>query len=160
MVTVGKKYLFVSGCGHSGSTFLQFLLSQHYDVLCVGEIGNSVRHISDKNFERSKKQLCSCGEQGEDCEFWGSIVQDTTSSISELVASVTEKTSKFNSPTVIDSSKRIRHYDLLMHVDPKVIYLVRDFRGWALSEIRNKKRKSEYQQRKNFGYVYESYRWS
>ncbi len=159
MATVGKIYLFVSGCGHSGSTFLQFLLNQNYDVLCVGEIGNSVRHISDKNFERTKNQLCSCGKHGCDCEFWGSIVQDTIRSATELVASVEEKASKFNSPTVIDSSKRIRHYDLFTHMNPKVIYLVRDSRGWALSEIRNKKRKSKYQQRRNFGYVYESYRW-
>ncbi len=131
MVVAGKKYLFIAGCGHSGSTFIQFLLFQHYNVLCVGEIGNSVRHISDKNFERTWEQLCSCGKKGCDCGFWGDIIRNKTSSVNDLVSSVEEKLLKFQTPVVVDSSKRIHHYDLLTNRNPKVIYLVKNFCGWS-----------------------------
>lgn len=62
--------VFILGCGHSGSTLLDMLLSAHPDVVGLGE----AEKVGAKVVPRHPAHHCSCGKFFEECPFWGSFM--------------------------------------------------------------------------------------
>ncbi len=61
------KIVYISGCGRSGSTLLDTILSEHNDIVGVGELTN-LFYAGWKNNE-----YCSCQKQIKECEFWTKV---------------------------------------------------------------------------------------
>lgn len=59
--------LYISGIGRSGSTLLNDLVSQHKDVVSVGE----VTRLLDRGLVDN--QLCGCGQHFSDCSLWTDV---------------------------------------------------------------------------------------
>lgn len=59
--------LYISGLGRSGSTLLNDLVSQHKDVVSVGE----VTRLLDRGL--GDNQRCGCGKNFSDCELWNGV---------------------------------------------------------------------------------------
>lgn len=63
------KILYIAGYGRSGSTILDIVLSNHSDILGVGEVTFLLNDWGDPN------RCCSCGESYAECEFWKDLFQ-------------------------------------------------------------------------------------
>lgn len=61
--------IYIAGLGRSGSTVLAATLGQVSGVLSVGELDRLTRT------KTRGPQICACGELGENCSFWGEILQ-------------------------------------------------------------------------------------
>ena len=61
------RVLYIAGAGHSGSTFLDIMLSNHPDIFGAGELANLPRGgwIDD--------EYCTCGRRANDCPFWSGV---------------------------------------------------------------------------------------
>lgn len=57
------------GEGHSGSTLLDLVMDSHSRIVGVGELSHYNKHINSG-------ELCSCGKQIKDCEFWQRVFND------------------------------------------------------------------------------------
>jgi hypothetical protein len=64
------KVIYIIGAGHSGSTLLDIVLSNHPDIEGVGELTNLVCRGWKLN------EYCACGEPGNDCPFWSAVRQE------------------------------------------------------------------------------------
>lgn len=63
------KVLYIAGYGRSGSTLLDILLGSHDRMVSVGELvylGEEWKH---------EERICACGENYEQCSFWGGALQ-------------------------------------------------------------------------------------
>lgn len=63
------KVIYIMGAGHSGSTLLDIVLSNHRNVVGVGELYKLHR----SGWHRDDNRRCSCGKSIHDCAFWRSI---------------------------------------------------------------------------------------
>ena len=155
-----KNHIFISGLGHSGSTILQFMLAKDSSLNCIGEIGSVISDKEQTRWGRVQESRCSCGKLGPECMFWSQHLTDVDVSDRDLYKNVLEHSWGLKFKAVVDSSKRVQYYDLC-EKPPKVIFMVRDFRSWAVSAINLKKRKEELkgQKRRKYGYIYECYRY-
>ena len=61
------KYVYILGSGHSGSTLLELLISNHPKIFALGEIVNIA-----KVFERNS--ICSCGKPVLSCSVWSRVL--------------------------------------------------------------------------------------
>lgn len=150
------RVAFVAGLGHSGTTYLEILLCSAEATLGLGEIGLYIKRLKEG---RAVHPECSCGNSATDCTFWGGLARLAESS--DPIAEVFQKASdQFEGALIIDSSKAYEtfqkyYFDKRPDTEVRVIFLVRDFRSWALSRTRNAKRKSKL----NLGILIEAYRW-
>lgn len=63
------KYVYITSCGHSGSTLLDLLLGAHSKSFSIGEIKQWERYIkNDLN--------CCCNEKVVQCSFWQEVRKD------------------------------------------------------------------------------------
>ncbi len=67
--------LYIMGCGHSGSTLLDMLLSAHSKIFGVGEL-RIFSSQKNKLRDELKEQLCACGQKVPDCPFWKKVLEN------------------------------------------------------------------------------------
>jgi hypothetical protein len=142
-----KPYvIYILGSSHSGSTILQYLLSGRQGVIGLGE----VRQIASKRRWDSIFAKCSCGQPVKDCTFWKELeLFDGETSIEWYRRLTLMVSSNYRNIThIVDSSKAM--YSIWPWIEMKreglisdlrIIYLVRDVRGWAVSDVNRRKRK-------------------
>ena len=156
------KLTYILGLGHSGSTFLQLILSRHPNLVGLGEIAMLIDKLK-KGTSTADMPLCSCGEKVENCEFWGEILpqipnNDSVNSYHQVLKLAAEK---YPQKTFVDASKTLKGFktyfteNIPENTRLKVIFLVRDFRSWLLSVHKTRLRKN----RNIRGAIFEGYRW-
>ncbi|MEZ4774708.1 MAG: sulfotransferase [Bacteroidia bacterium] len=153
---------YILGLGHSGSTFLQLVLSTHPDVVGMGEIDKLLKELEAGVAEKDIP-LCSCGESMADCEVWGELRHqikglDKQEALKKIMVHFE---AKFPATTMVDASKSLGFLKDYYRPDNhpghkiKVILVIRDIRSWLTSVKKTNLRKG----RKHYGAVYEGYRW-
>jgi|GEM_PF-4559426 len=152
------------GVGHSGSTFLQMLLSAHEQMVGLGEISLLIKNMHENNISPSKMPDCSCGAKAVDCEMWGDFLassENGNDDIQTFEKIINRFKVKFPNKILVDSSKNLQSFKKYykeissLDVEVSVILLVRDFRSWVISREKNNKRKH----RKDYGLVYNAHKW-
>lgn len=163
-----QKVVFIAGLARSGTTFVQLRLAQNGHLVALGEISQTINGMLESQAVREKyewrdiaRRTCSCGSSVDKCVFWGELkrqcleIGDTQKLHNEVMSRSHEL---YGNRIVIDSSKDInalQRYYLDGKYDVKVIYVSRDFRGWVPSVQKHMKRLGL----RNFGYLYDAYRW-
>lgn len=140
--------VYVLGSGHSGSTIFQYLLCSQGAVLGLGE----VRHMAAGKGWSDTADDCSCGLEAASCPVWKQLEPKEEGRSREWYARLaTQVSERFPDKTHwVDTSKTtdgIQPWlDLLSEgliASVRVIYLVRDVRGWTLSYTSAQKRKGQ-----------------
>ena len=67
-----RKILYIAGYGRSGSTLLERILGSHEKLFGAGELWRLPGMLSKCDW------TCSCGEEVDECEFWGEIFTELT----------------------------------------------------------------------------------
>lgn len=145
-----KTVVYVLGLGHSGSTILEYLICQNARTLGLGE----VFRLTGKFALANRLRECSCGENVESCEVWDQMGLRQAESKKDWYERL-EKHLRKKVPEQdwwIDTSKSIREFtnwqvlaERDQNLDLKIIYLVRDVRGWVWSDVGVRKRKNRRQ---------------
>lgn len=131
---------------HSGSTFLQYLLATQTNFLGLGEVNQLAK---GRGWDNSN-QVCSCGELLSNCQVWQTVELISRSNAiewyRELTYSLQQKYPQFTH--WIDSSKSFEGLEPWLQLqiegtisDVRVLFLVRDVRGWAVSDRKTRQRK-------------------
>jgi hypothetical protein len=153
--------IFIAGLGHSGSTFLELVLASHPDAVGLGEIGLQIEKFLLETSSDTGEELCSCGLIMRECKFWGELLaakhlQDRHIAYDAIFTRFKEM---FPGKIAVDSSKGFRHLEQYRGArradDVRVVLIVRDYRGWALSRSKTNQRKD----RRDLGYVLGCYHW-
>lgn len=161
----------------SGSTFLQFLLSGHPEVVGLGEVRQVLKEYRRNGGPVKRSRGCSCGKKAEHCSFWGPVLRDLPGLSHQAAFNrvLTQFESLFPGKVLIDSSKSgaflESHYlpALLAaegsEINLKVLYLVRDFRGWVTSVKKHRARVSrtswwfDSEVLTSYNWLYSSIKW-
>ena len=129
---------------HSGSTILGYNLSEHPDVVFLGEVGYALADLS-ASVAKGTPLSCSCGQPAEQCGFWSGVAKRLTEchdQESGYRVVVEEFISRYGfGKTLIDSNKTVEPAEFLCSLENirvRCIHTVRDFRGAAVSEARRK----------------------
>ncbi len=169
MNKIKKKIIYVLGLSHSGSTELGFRLSEETGGLAIGESFNVFNRRV--NTDEGVDCVCSCGFGLNECVVWGkflSLCKDRNllkeevnveylSMMYELFLSTLDSSDKI----IIDTSKKTVMLPVLKLlkekgiIDYKIIFLVRDVRGWSLSDKKSRARTN----RKVFPIIYHMRAW-
>lgn len=138
--------VYVLGLGHSGSTILQYLLCSHYAILGLGE----VHHMAAGMGWSASTQDCSCGAAIASCPVWTDLKPDQTETSRDWYVRLVSRAAMVypNKTHWLDTSKTMDGMrpwlDLLSEgaiASFRIIYLVRDVRGWATArEARQRRR--------------------
>lgn len=67
-----KKLVFIASLSHSGSTILDLILGGHSRFVGLGEIVRVLRP-GPTGLEKTRKLLCSCNKEMDQCVFWGKV---------------------------------------------------------------------------------------
>jgi len=138
--------------GFSGSTLLDLLLGGHRRFVGIGEVFQLLKP-NRYWLERSRDVLCACGRVMEECEFWRPVCDrlrkgdfSTTAQKYKMVLDVFDDV--FGKDRVpVDSSKYLHNLKVLHEmpeVDLKVLFLIRDIRGWGLSARKARRRQRQF----------------
>lgn len=136
-----QQVVYIASRAHSGSTFLNLLLSGHPRLVGVGEV-YSLFDFSAGHVHRRDKIQCSCGEVIGSCPFWGPtidlLLQNRDMPPDQLYGIVLKTFNEYfgNDRIMVDASKTLTGLDALRRnrqVDLKVIFLIRDVRPWLVS---------------------------
>jgi len=163
------QIVYIVSLVRSGSTFLQYLLSAHPGIIGLGEIGLTIREYIKPSGPSKLALSCTCGEEPRSCPFWAPILQELRGrSKLEAFKLVLERFVKlFPGKVLLDSSKQFSYFKELyipiieagyLNVTPKIIFLVRDFKGWSFS-IKRHLIKDGKANLWNAGFLFNSYRW-
>lgn len=137
----------INSLSHSGSTILSMIIANHEEMISLGEIYQVLREPSSYWLNDSEKK-CSCGLAAAECEFWGDTLRKTNhlekteTDQHKLIAAkykiaIDAFHHQYENKTPVDTSKGERHLKLLIKLawpTIKLIYLIRDVRGYALSQ--------------------------
>lgn len=158
------KILFISGLPRSGTTFLQAELLRHNNVVALGEVFQTVRAIQSKQVEISlikrvlfsqkrrywnQKSFSIILERAMNDSFWSSLIPRIQSfeTVKEAVLFVYQQASLvYPGHLLVDSSKQLSYLKIATEIciennfNFKVIFCLRDFRGWISSMNKHKKR--------------------
>ncbi|MGB3557840.1 MAG: sulfotransferase domain-containing protein [Geitlerinemataceae cyanobacterium] len=137
---------YILSLDHSGSTFLQYLLATQTHFLGIGEVNQLAKGRGWDDGDR----VCSCGELLSNCQVWQTVESISRSNAiewyRELTSFLQQKYPQFTH--WIDSSKSFEGLEpwLQLHregaiSDIRVLFLVRDVRGWAVSDRKTRQRK-------------------
>jgi hypothetical protein len=153
-----RKLIYIAGCGHSGSTLLDLLLSTHQHVCGLGEVAMLADDCKRPNYtspdgNRSRgEQICSCGQSIYDCSLWSRFLdyteekpdidfQDRYAQLVQIASDeigddvILSDSSKYRSP-LQEVTKAVRSGNLQPNIGPKdlfVIHLIKDARAWVTS---------------------------
>ena len=147
-----SKIIYIAGCGHSGSTLLDLLLSTHPDVCGLDEARMLVDDDRRPQYTaNAHDRICSCGKAIDRCAIWSPFLKQTqrtpNESFGKRYAMLLDIVRDVVGPdTVIcDSSKHlpalhqllsgIRKGDLhgIRPDDLLVVHLVKDARAYTTS---------------------------
>lgn len=67
--------IYIAGEVRSGTTIVDYVLANHYDILSVGEFANLDNYIYRKGVGSSSDWTCSCGQHLDRCEFWKPVLE-------------------------------------------------------------------------------------
>ena len=162
--------VYILSPARSGSTFLQFLLGGHPEVVGIGEVSHVLREYCKTTDFSKVMSHCTCGVQPGACPFWGSILKDLPSL--SLQAGFTQVLGQFDKvfpdKVLLDSSKSGAFFEdyYLAHLRSandqqlrlKILFLVRDFRGWVIS-IKKHWLRTGLSNLWNTNIIINSYRW-
>lgn len=125
------KLIYICSLGHSGSTLLDVMLSQHSKFFGLGEMMFFDEWMEDD-------LLCSCGQTLEDCEFWPQAKPAGFSGLGAISSpeygkhsyDLIEGVRRVSGASVlVDSSKSVHRLKVLLadpRFDVRVIHLVRN----------------------------------
>ncbi|MFP4572280.1 MAG: sulfotransferase [Desulfobacterales bacterium] len=158
------KYVYILSLSHSGSTYLELLLSKHDKIGSLGEIYQTISSIYAG---AENKKLCpTCQADMSGCSFWGehrNLIMDKTEAESYRLIKREFKEKHKDLEYLVDSSKKLcfltEFYDPNVE-DIRVLMLFRDVRGWVQS-IENKalREKSRKYWKYSLGFPANSYYW-
>ena len=143
-----RRVVFIASLGHSGSTLLDLILGSHPAVVGLGEVGRSAAPAGAGPGDGSP--VCSCGRPAAECDFWGRVLPRLAA---EPAADERRRyeivldgfAAQFGADRIaVDSSKYLSWLGILAgldDIDLRVLFLVRDVRSFAISEIDNVDRK-------------------
>ena len=156
------KILYITSCGHSGSTLLDSMISAHPNVFSVGEIYfiHLYAHVlKEKNEVEAYGNECTCGaETIWDCAFWTRVEESMASesgmSLKDLNFRETEDIDEYRrqnvalfkavadisgAEVIVDSSKAPQRLHKLMRTgafDITPVHLIRNPKGMVYSHIK------------------------
>ena len=148
-----KRLIFITSLERSGSTLLDITLGKHPNLISFGEVARVLQPHDESGMESVVDRLCSCGAVVRDCSFWGGVTSEIHRHENEL--SLADRYAIFLSRfdelygrefMPIDSSKFLGAMDALQEIndlDLRVLFTIRDVRGWGLSSRKADKRKRE-----------------
>ena len=150
-----SKIVFITSLERSGSTILDLTLGQHPEMISFGEVARVLKPHCGGGMETVVDRPCSCGESVKHCRFWGPLTNRIAGREHEL--SLTDCYALFldvfsevfgNNYIPIDSSKFFKAMDALWKLeheglDFRVLFTIRDVRGWILSSRSADRRKRE-----------------
>lgn len=147
------KLVYITGLGHSGTTLLNQLLTQHTSIVSLGEVASIFSPQHMRAYEKRWKDapdfdLCSCGLRWSTCPFWGKIEhlsglksQDPLGSKYRALFEYVRST-RGDDVVIVDSSKSLPALDAVLETagalglprkDILLIHAVRDVRGFVCS---------------------------
>jgi len=138
---------------HSGTTLLDLVLGGHPRFVGLGELSAFVDSRRG-HLDHLDTQLCSCRQTLKDCKFWGPLGTElrrlapkSPHDQYEMVLSAFDE--HFGQDRVlVDSSKTVETVltwaDLVGKENVRMLFLVRDVRGWVTSMIDLSKRTGEH----------------
>lgn len=150
-----KRLVFITSLERSGSTLLDITLGKHPQLISFGEVARVLLPHGSGGMESVVDRPCSCGVSVRDCPFWGPVTEHIQQREKEL--SLTDRYAIFLSRFVemygegfapIDSSKFLHAMAALQQLkdnalDIRVLFAIRDVRGWIFSSRRADRRKRE-----------------
>lgn len=153
-MTSNRRLIFITSLERSGSTILDITLGRHPQLVSFGEVARVLMPHDDNGIDSVIKRPCSCGKIVENCPFWGKITKSIKSH--EIELSLAERYGIFMSHfdniygkdfIPIDSSKYINAmvalHELNNTLDLRILFTIRDVRGWLSSARRADKYKRE-----------------
>jgi len=138
------RTVYIASLSRSGSTFLQLLLSSHPEIVGLGEIAHVIKTggvPTARQAAGGSDGSCTCGHPAADCEFWAPLMPEMAQSDEHalhrnILARFKEQ---FPDKLLLDSSKSEKQF-AKYYLQPdsgagdlRVIFLIRDFRGWVRS---------------------------
>lgn len=151
-----RKMVFILGLSHVGSTMLDLVLGSNPKFVGLGEIFQVIRPDMNR-FERNEP--CSCGKLTGECSFWGVVAEELKKKKTTGLAERYYHTFQIfenlygSDHIMVDSSKlldALKTVSRIPGVNVKVIYLIRDVRGWTISRLNNRQNSPEYYQRDGY----------
>jgi hypothetical protein len=147
------KILYVAGCGHSGTTLLDLLLSTHSSVCGLGEARMLVNDARRPEYTaNANERNCSCGRTINRCPLWSRFlthVEETPeadfghrySTLLSIVQDVTgpdtivSDSSKYLNPLrqIAEAARSGILQPLISPNDLFAVHLVKDARAWVTS---------------------------
>jgi hypothetical protein len=159
-----QDVVYIAGLSRSGSTILQMLLAAQPGMVGLGEVSQAIKKLGPTPDEHSDIRPCSCGAMPDQCEFWAPLLPHLKAEAPNAAhARIIERfRAEFPGRMLVDSSKTTpsldRYYigrDRTPGVNLKVLYVIRDFRGWVLSMPKF----WYYKPGLRYGYIQDCYRW-
>ena len=154
-MTYGKKIVFITSLERSGSTLLDISLSRHPDLVSFGEVARVLLPHCGNGMAAVVGRLCSCGSKVSKCQFWGPVTskirnQESSLSLYNRYQIFLDHFNQIYGPSKIpvDSSKFISAMEALIAmnqvtIELKLLFIIRDVRGWSKSSKESEKRKRE-----------------
>lgn len=154
-MTTGNKIVFITSLERSGSTLLDITLGRHPDLVSFGEAARVLLPHCGGGMPSVVDRPCSCGSKVSDCQFWGPVTQEISKR--ELSLSLQDRYRIFldhfydiygASKAPVDSSKFLSAMEALVTLkqeglDLRLLFTIRDVRGWSVSSKRADRRKRE-----------------
>lgn len=70
--TSGLSVGYIVSLPHSGSTILGYNLSEHPDIIFLGEVGYALTDLAG-SISKGTRLSCSCNQFADQCEFWSKV---------------------------------------------------------------------------------------
>lgn len=149
------RLLFVTSLERSGSTLLDLTLGRHPQLVSFGEVARVLSPHGGGGMASVVQRPCSCGQIAEQCPFWQVVIGEIAAREDSL--NLTDRYRIFLSHfhdmygadrSAVDSSKFLRAIEALRQIedegfDLRVLFTVRDVRGWGASSRKASARKRE-----------------
>lgn len=143
-----NKIIFIAGLGHSGTTLIDLVLSNHTSIIGFGQIYTVYNELKN-NTIKHKNRVCSCGKDITECDYWSRIIstmnQPDVSYQSFYKFILDTIHSEFqNDIYLLDSSKSLESLKNTLRIPNtsiKVLHIFKDVRNWCISNIELHKRK-------------------
>jgi hypothetical protein len=149
------RLVFITSLERSGSTLLDVTLARHPRIIGFGEVARVLQPHATAGIAGVMERPCSCGVTVKDCGFWGPVTRRIHED--EAGLSLPQRYSIFLAHfqksfgqgfIPVDSSKFLTALEALLvlrgqGLDLRVLFTVRDVRGWISSCRRAEQRKRE-----------------
>jgi len=147
-----NKLVYILSSGHSGSTLLELILTNHESCIGIGESFHMFFPL-DSMMEHIQIRQCSCGESILKCNYWSKVIQELKArphlSNSQKYGLFIDTMNELHpdKTVLVDSSKQISTLKTILEVDNplevKVLHLIRDVRAYTVSIKKSYKRNKE-----------------